>query len=42
MTPTTSHPMALSRIGKDAEIASFGADLAGPEASFITGLGPDD
>ena len=29
--------MALSRMGKDAEIASLVAYLAGPEASFITG-----
>jgi 3-oxoacyl-[acyl-carrier protein] reductase len=29
--------MALGRMGKDTEIASFVAYLAGPEASFITG-----
>ena len=29
--------MALGRMGKDAEIASLVAYLAGPEASFITG-----
>ena len=29
--------MALGRLGKDAEIASLVAYLAGPEASFITG-----
>jgi 3-oxoacyl-[acyl-carrier protein] reductase len=29
--------MALSRMGKDAEIASLVAFLAGPESSFITG-----
>jgi 3-oxoacyl-[acyl-carrier protein] reductase len=29
--------MALGRYGKDEEIASFVAYLAGPEAGFITG-----
>jgi 3-oxoacyl-[acyl-carrier protein] reductase len=29
--------LALGRIGKDSEIASFIAYLAGPEASFVTG-----
>jgi 3-oxoacyl-[acyl-carrier protein] reductase len=29
--------MALGRMGKDTEIASLVAYLAGPEASFITG-----
>jgi 3-oxoacyl-[acyl-carrier protein] reductase len=28
---------ALSRMGRDAEIASFVAYLAGPQVSFITG-----
>jgi 3-oxoacyl-[acyl-carrier protein] reductase len=37
-TPTMVRPlMALGRMGKDTEIASFVAYLAGPEASFITG-----
>jgi 3-oxoacyl-[acyl-carrier protein] reductase len=29
--------MALDRLGKDAEVASLVAYLAGPESSFITG-----
>ena len=29
--------MALGRTGRDAEIASLVAYLAGPESSFITG-----
>jgi 3-oxoacyl-[acyl-carrier protein] reductase len=29
--------MALGRMGKDAEIASLAAFLAGPESNFITG-----
>jgi 3-oxoacyl-[acyl-carrier protein] reductase len=29
--------MAQARYGKDEEIASFVADLAGPEAGYVTG-----
>ena len=32
--------MAISRYGKDEEIASFVAYLAGPEAGYITGASP--
>jgi 3-oxoacyl-[acyl-carrier protein] reductase len=37
MRATVRPLMALGRMGKDAEIASLVAYLAGPEASFITG-----
>jgi len=30
-------PLAIGRMGKDTEVASLVAYLAGPESSFVTG-----